>query len=112
MKDKRKEILRDLLGEFATDDESTKDSNDIFGNGNQEKEDETKSSPPKSDDDGFNLDKVMKRPSKRVKSVKKVSDVMKAEIIDEGLIPTYNVSIPKFSEKERIIFNEVRDKTR
>jgi flagellar protein FlaI len=110
MKDKRKEILRDLLGEFATDDESTKDSNDIFGNGNQEKEDETKSSPPKSDDDGFNLDKVMKRPSKRVKSVKKVSDVMKAEIIDEGLIPTYNVSIPKFSEKERIIFNEVREK--
>ncbi len=102
MKDKRKEILRDLLGEFATDDESTNDSTDIFGKDTLKKEETKKPSPEKSEDEGFNLDKVMKRPSKRVKSVKKVSDVLKAEIVEEGLIPTYNVSLPKFSEKERI----------
>ena len=45
-----------------------------------------------------------------LKSVKKVSDVLKAEIVEEGLIPNYNVSLPKFSEKERLIFNEVREK--
>jgi flagellar protein FlaI len=36
MKDKRKEILRDLLGEFATDEEPSNDANDIFGKDTQE----------------------------------------------------------------------------
>jgi archaeal flagellar protein FlaI len=110
MKDKRKEILRDLLGEFATNDESTEDSNDIFGKEDLENDEDTKNSPDKIEDKSFNLDKVMKRPSKRIKSVKKVSDVLKAEIVEEGLIPNYNVSLPKFSDKERLIFNEVREK--
>ncbi len=110
MKDKRKEILRDLLGEFATDDGSSNGANDVFGNDALEKDENVKPIPKKRVDEEFNLDKVMKRPSKRTKSVKKVSDVLKAEIVEEGLIPTYNVSIPKFTDQERTIFNEVREK--
>jgi flagellar protein FlaI len=61
MKDKRKEILRDLLGEFATDEGSVTGTNDVFGKDTLEKDEKTKPIPKKSDDDGFNLDKVMKR---------------------------------------------------
>lgn len=109
MKDKRKEILKDLLGEFASEEEAKESSSDIFGPDSDEGE--TAEKPKEEPEDkGFNLDKVMKRPSKRAKSVKKVSSVIKAEIVEDGLIPTYNVSLPKFSENERQIFNEVREK--
>lgn len=109
MKDKRKEILKDLLGEFASEEETKDTSSDIFRS-DSEDEETTEKPEEKPEDKGFNLDKVMKRPSKRAKSVKKVSNVLKAEIVEEGLIPTYNVSLPKFSENERQIFNEVREK--
>lgn len=109
MKDKRKEILKDLLGEFASEEEPKDTSTDIFGPDNEDEESAEKPEE-KPEDKGFNLDKVMKRPSKRAKSVKKVSNVLKAEIVEDGLIPTYNVSLPKFSDNERQIFNEVREK--
>ncbi len=35
---------------------------------------------------------------------------MKAEIIEEGLVPNYNVSIPSFTIKEKELFNEIREK--
>ncbi len=110
MKDKRKEILRDLLGEFASEEDTQNDSNDIFKSKFDEKEEKVEESPAESDESEFNLDKVMKRPSRHAKTVKKVSNVLKAEIVEDGLIPTYNVSLPKFSDKERMIFNEVREK--
>ena len=81
MKDKRKEILRDLLGEFASDEDTENDSNDIFKSKMDEKEEKVGESPVESDESEFNLDKVMKRPSRRPKTVKKVSNVLKAEIV-------------------------------
>lgn len=110
MKDKRKEILRDLLGEFASDDDADEESNDVFKSRSDDEERHIEKSSVKSEEPEFNLDKVMKRPSRRPKTVKKVSNTLKAEIVEEGLIPTYNVSLPKFSDNERQIFNEVREK--
>jgi archaeal flagellar protein FlaI len=110
MKDKRKEILRDLLGEFASDDADDDESNDIFKSKSDDEGERIEKTSVKSEEPEFNLDKVMKRPSMRPKTVKKVSSGLKAEIIEDGLIPTYNVSLPKFSDKERQIFNEVREK--
>lgn len=110
MKDKRKEILRDLLGEFASDDDVTEESNDIFRSKSDDKEEIIKESSEDSEEPEFNLDKVMKRPTRRPKTVKKVSNVLKAEIVEDGLIPNYNVNLPKFSDNERQIFNEVREK--
>lgn len=110
MKDKRKEILKDLLGEFASDEDVDEESDDIFKSRSDDKEDHIKKSSVKSAEPEFNLDKVMKRPSRRPKTVKKISNALKAEIVEEGLIPTYNVSLPKFSDNERQIFNEVREK--
>lgn len=106
MKDKRKEILRDLLGEFATDGEP------------EDKINETSAEPSfkrdlhdEGDEEGFKLDKIMKKPSKKApKKVKKVSDGFKAEIVKEGVIPHYNVTLPKFSDSERELFNEIRGK--
>ena len=53
MKDKRKEILRDLLGEFATDEGSSNGTNDVFGKDTLEKDENVKPIPKKSDDDGI-----------------------------------------------------------
>jgi flagellar protein FlaI len=110
MKDKRKEILRDLLGEFASDEDTSEESNDIFKSKSDDKEEVIEESSLEPEEPEFNLDKVMKRPSRRPKTVKKVSNVLKAEIVEDGLIPTYNVNLPKFSDNERLIFNEVREK--
>ncbi|MTK64505.1 MAG: CpaF family protein, partial [Methanobacterium sp.] len=110
MKDKRKEILRDLLGEFASDEDTVEESNDIFKSKSEDKEEVTEETSLESEEPEFNLDKVMKRPSRRPKTVKKVSNVLKAEIVEDGLIPTYNVNLPKFSDYEREIFSEVREK--
>ncbi|UTB33532.1 MAG: CpaF family protein [Methanobacterium sp. ERen5] len=110
MKDKRKEILRDLLGEFASDDDVDEESNDIFKSKSDDKGEIIKESSVDSEEPEFNLDKVMKRPTRHPKTVKKVSNVLKAEIVEEGLIPNYNVNLPKFSDNERQIFNEVREK--
>lgn len=109
MKDKRKEILRDLLGEFAGDDASPNGSKDLFKQIKEEKKEQISKTLNKSKDPGPNLD-VTKTPTKHPESAKTVSNFFKTEIIEEGLIPNYNVSVPKFSDKERLIFNEVREK--
>lgn len=108
MRDKRKEIIRDLLGDFAEEEDSEEDVP-------QEEEREVRRKPRKvisdEEDDTFKLDNIIKNPSKKkTKKIKKVSDVMKAEIIEEGLVPNYNVTIPSFSAKERQLFNEIREK--
>jgi len=108
MKDKRKEIIRDLLGDFAEVSGDEEEHTEI-----DKVENSKKSNFGLDEDEAFKLNKIMKKPvkrSKKVKKVKKVSDVMKAEIIEEGLIPNYNVSIPSFSVKEKELFNEIREK--
>ena len=83
------------------------------------------------DDDGFKLDSIMggsvnksdsskmfkdpaektaEKPKRRPKKMKKTSSGIKAEIIEDGLIPLYNVSVPKFTERERQLLNEIREK--
>lgn len=106
MKDKRKEILRDLLGEFAADDDGPREEKEEIPKRVKEKEE---SADDNLEEKLLNLTKVSKS-AKKPKKIKKVSDVFKAEIVEEGLIPTYNVSVPKFSEKEKALFNEVREK--
>ncbi len=111
MKDKRKEILKDLLGEFGSEeDDDTVVQEEEFTLPVEEEEE----APPVQDEEEeeeFTLDKIMKKPPKRTKKVrKKASKGLKAEIIEEGLIPKYNVSVPHFSDKEETIFNEVREK--
>jgi len=109
MRDKRKEIIRDLLGDFADEEEGGEYIP-------REEEDEPVKRKDRkvisdSDEDAFNIDKLIDKPSrKKTKKIKKVSDVMKAEIIEEGLIPNYNVTIPTFSAKERQLYNEIREK--
>ena len=105
MKDKRKEIIRDLLGDFAEDSGEEEENTE-----NDKVENSKKSNFGLDDEEAFKLNKIMKRPAKRLKKVKKVSDVMKAEIIEEGLVPNYNVSIPSFTNKEKELFNEIREK--
>jgi flagellar protein FlaI len=109
MRDKRKEIIRDLLGDFAEEEDGYMDEA-----GEEEEEEvnrKVKERISDPDEEVFNLDKIIKKPSKKkTKKIKKVSDVMKAEIIEEGLVPNYNVTIPSFSSKERQLFNEIREK--
>ena len=106
MKDKRKEILRDLLGEFATD-----------GEPEDEKGEAPEETPVRRDlhdngeEESFKLDKIMKKPSKKApKKMKKVSGGSEAEIVKEGVIPHYNVTLPKFSDSEQELFDEIRGK--
>jgi len=106
MKDKRKEILRDLLGEFAADEDEPREEREEIPKRVKEKEE---SADDSLEEKLLNLSKVSKS-AKKPKKIKKVSNVFKAEIVEEGLIPTYNVSVPKFSEKEKALFNEVREK--
>ena len=71
--------------------------------------------PEEEDEDKFSLDNLLtetKRPDrpKPKKKVKRTSKAFQPEIIEEGLVPRYNVSVPHFTEKETLIFNEVREK--
>ncbi len=112
MKDKRKEILKDLLGEFGSDDEGVSEDEivekDDYFSPTEEKQ------PIEEEEDGFDLDKLLaekkRRKTSKTKMVKRKSEAFQAEIIEDGLVPSYNVSIPRFSEKETEIFNEVREK--
>ncbi len=119
MKDKRKEILKDLLGEFGSEDEGVDE-----GGVEEEVVKEDYPSPPEKnepiipeeeDEDKFSLDNLLtetKRPDrpKPKKKVKRTSKAFQPEIIEEGLVPRYNVSVPHFREKETLIFNELREK--
>ncbi len=110
MKDKRKEILKDLLGEFGSDEDHDDDlaEEEEYPLPREKKVSSVVEKVPEEEE--FTLDKIMKKTPKRKKKVRKSSDGLKAEIIEEGLIPKYNVSVPHFSEKEELIFNEVREK--
>jgi len=120
MRDKRKEILRDLLGEFAEEDadetETSKKSEEILERSEDESETEGKAEEGffASDDDKFNLDSLIKehsrRGSRRPKKARQASEAFKAEIIEEGLIPKYNVALPRLSKNELNLFNEIREK--
>lgn len=89
MKDKRKEILREILGEFA--DDSLEAENGKVKSGKEVT---------------LDIDEIIQRkPSKHRKA-----DVKEVEIIEEDLIPLYKVSLPKFSDKERELINEIRSK--
>ena len=162
MKNKRKEILRDLLGEFGSSDfneDSDKGEKEIveepvkkeeYEPRHTEREIERENPVGRSeyvterserkiekgsffdDDDEFKLDnimgdsainravsnrsteetaveRVMEKPKRRPKKMK-ASKGIKAEIIEDGLIPLYNVSVPKFTERERQLLNEIREK--
>ncbi|MEN6293668.1 MAG: ATPase, T2SS/T4P/T4SS family, partial [Methanobacterium sp.] len=193
MKNKRKEILRDLLGEFGSSDDFNKDdderenevteepvkrqeyepmqteykrekpdllekseyaedrsekqnlmgrseyaedkseSQDLAGRSDylEDRSEHKRRSFFDDDDDGFKLDSIMggsvnksdssrmfkesaektaEKPKRRPKKMKKTSSGIKAEIIEDGLIPLYNVSVPKFTERERQLLNEIREK--
>ncbi|MDP1552953.1 MAG: CpaF family protein [Methanobacteriaceae archaeon] len=121
MKQKRKDILKDLLGEFGSEDydEIEKESEDnekpaevdepvipeekpfnIIEDNEEEEEDE----------DSFNIEKIMERQVKPQKTIKKSTDHSRAEIIEEELVPEYNISVPNFSDNERLLLNEIREK--
>lgn len=110
MKDKRKEILKDLLGEFGSEEEGESEGVIEEEEYTLPPEEETPPVPEEGEEEKFTLDKIMKKPPKRPKKVKRTSKGLQAEIIEEGLIPKYNVSVPHFSDKEQLIFNEVREK--
>ncbi len=172
MRNKRKEILRDLLGEFGSEESDEKDEQpeekpyesgareseyapeeleyeeDSESKYNSEElgyeedsgydylsrneEDSESGYLPRKiehkreksifgDEDGeFGLDSIMSNeptvekiiePPKRIpRKIKKMGEGVKAEIIEEGLIPSYNVNVPKFTERERQLLNEVREK--
>jgi len=89
MKDKRKEILREILGEFA--------SESSFESGEEK---------TKTEKSTLDIEKIIKKkPSKQG-----IVDAKETEIIEKDLIPLYKVSLPKFSEKERELINEIREK--
>jgi flagellar protein FlaI len=121
MKQKRKDILKDLLGEFGSEDydEIEKESEDnekpaevdepvipeekpfnIIEDNEEQEEDE----------DSFNIEKIMERQVKPQKTIKKSTDHSRAEIIEEELVPQYNISVPNFSDNERLLLNEIREK--
>jgi len=109
MKEKRKEILKDLLGEFGSSEDSKIDEDEEF-------EDELEPEREKMEDILFggeeedsDIEAVVKKASKP-KRIKKMTEDVKAEIIEEGLIPNYNVSVPKFSDRERQLLTEIREK--
>ncbi|EKQ55333.1 MAG: Flp pilus assembly protein, ATPase CpaF [Methanobacterium sp. Maddingley MBC34] len=112
MKDKRKEILKDLLGEFGSEETRDEDSieEEDYPLPREKKAPPVREEVPEEEEEKFTLNKIMKKPPKRTKKVRKASSGLKAEIIEEGLIPKYNVSVPHFSDKEEMIFNEVREK--
>jgi archaeal flagellar protein FlaI len=125
MKQKRKDILKDLLGEFGSEDYSEDTENDSDDN-LQEVEFEEVINPEEKpqtwldeaeeeeeeeeEEDAFNLENIMQKQSKPQKTVKKTTDSSRAEIIEEDLIPQYNVSVPKFSDNEKQLLNEIREK--
>lgn len=130
MKQKRKDILKDLLGEFGSDDSysenSERDSEETQSESKfdepviPKEEDETfqefldedpdEVEEEEEDENAFDIEKIMQKPVKPQKTIKKTTDSSRAEIIEEDLIPKYNVSVPKFSENEKHLLNEIREK--
>ncbi len=118
MKQKRKDILKELLGEFGTD-ETAGDEEDFSLEESPVSQEEDFFIPeeedkevfaPEEEEETFSLDKIMEKPSKPQRSFKKRATLEEAEILEEDLIPKYNVSVPKFSDTERQLLNEIREK--
>lgn len=109
MKQKRKDILKELLGEFGSDE-------DLEEMDRPDSEVETQEKSEKlepifeEEEDSFNIDNIMEKTSSSPKTIKRMTPDIKTEIIEEELIPNYNVSVPKFSDRERTLLNEIREK--
>lgn len=162
MRNKRKEILRDLLGEFGSEDANEEDEglseekihekpvekskyvpkleaeedsqlNSYYRRSKVEEHESDESYLPREikrkkekslffddNEDGYMLDsimgkepaveKVINKPKRQPKKIKKMTGGIKAEIIEDGLIPSYNVNVPKFTGRERQLLNEIREK--
>ncbi|MEN4006724.1 MAG: CpaF family protein [Methanobacteriaceae archaeon] len=125
MKNKRKEILRDLLGEYGSYDAkeerlsdekavekskhespesyfSRKKENSLFFNNDEYRQDSIENEPA--------VEKVINKPQRQPKKINKITGDMRAEITEDGPIPSYNINVPKFTEFERQLFNEIREK--
>ncbi len=102
MNRKRKDILRELLGEFGSGEETepieeeeelkTEEMEEIFVPKEKEK---------------LKLGEIIKKPPKEIK---KIEGATKVEITKEELIPLYKVHVPKFTESENKLIKEIREK--
>lgn len=108
MKQKRKEILRELLGEFGSDEYS--ENNVILESESEPIKESEKPDVDSKAEDSFDISKIMEKKSKPQKSIKRKTPVIKPEIIEEDLIPNYNINVPKFTDKERVLLNHIREK--
>jgi len=129
MRNKRKEILRDLLGEFGSYDANKEDE----GLSEEKIHESAESYLPREikrkkekplffDDNEYEyiqdpiiknepaVEKVIDKPKRQSKKIKKMTGGIRAEIIEDGLIPSYNVNVPKFTRYERQLLNEIREK--
>jgi flagellar protein FlaI len=116
MKQKRKDILKELLGEFGSEESSDSVEEDdaydepVLPPVEQVPFIEEDVPTPEEEEDSFNLDKIMEKPSKPQRGIKKRAKIEDAEILEEDLIPKYNVGVPKFTDTERELLNEIREK--
>ncbi|MDI6645077.1 MAG: CpaF family protein [Methanobacteriaceae archaeon] len=110
MKEKRKEILKDLLGEFGSSEDSSVDTEEELEDELKPERDEMENILFGGEEEDSDIEAVVKKASKPKKRIKKMTEDVKAEIIEEGLIPNYNVSVPKFSDRERQLLTEIREK--
>ncbi len=108
MKQKRKEILRELLGEFGSEDYS--DNNIIPESEPEQMKESEKPDRDIKSEDSFDIGRIMEKKPKPQKSIKRKTPVIKPEIIEETLIPKYNINVPKFTDKERALLNDIREK--
>ncbi|MGC9517537.1 MAG: CpaF family protein [Methanomicrobiales archaeon] len=110
MKEKRKEILKDLLGEFGSSEGSDEDIEEELEEEYDPEREKIEDILFGGEEEDSNMEKVVKRSSEPTKRIKKMTEDVKAEIVEEGLIPNYNVSVPKFSDRERKLLTEIREK--
>jgi len=110
MKEKRKEILKDLLGEFGSSEDSSSDSDEEMEEELKPEREEMEDILFGGEEEDSDIEAVVQKASKPKKRIKKMTEDVKAEIIEEGLIPNYNVSVPKFSDRERQLLTEIREK--
>ncbi len=110
MKEKRKEILKDLLGEFGSSEESDEDRGEELNDEFEPEREKMEDILFGGEEEDTDIEKVVKKSSRPKKRIKKMTEDVKAEIIEEGLIPNYNVSVPKFSDREKQLLTEIREK--